>query len=354
MLNPSKFRNLLKRRGIFPPVLRLGLRAAEVPYTWAICWRNWRYDSGTVATYRVGVPVVSVGNLTLGGTGKTPMVEWIARWFHRHGAQVAIISRGYGSKAGRPNDEALELAEKLPDVPHLQNPNRLDAAHKAVEELGCQLIVLDDAFQHRRVYRELNIVMLDALEPFGFGHVFPRGTLREPVAALGRADVVVLSRADMLDSRQRDRIWRAARHNAPNALWMEVAHAPRALVSSSGCEEPPESLAGSAVAAFCGIGNPAGFRHTLEASGYKVAAFREFPDHHCYNRRNLKSLADWAARLDVAAVLCTHKDLVKLDVDQLGDRPLRAVSVGLEILAGQEKFEDRLRKLLPRQAKSLK
>jgi len=342
---------------------RFGLRLAEVPYTWVVRWRNRRYDIGRAEICRVEVPVVSVGNLTLGGTGKTPMVEWLARWFRQRGVRVAIISRGYGAEAGARNDEALELQQRLPDVPHVQDPDRVAAARTAIEEFDSQLILLDDAFQHRRIARDLDIVLLDALEPFGFGHVFPRGTLREPLAGLRRADVVALSRADMLEPPQREEIWRTVRRHAPHAAHLEVAHAAQALISSGGREQPLGSLAGGTggwpgggtggwpvacrVAAFCGIGNPAGFRHTLQTCGYQVVDFREFPDHHPYNRADIESLARWADGLDVAAVLSTHKDLVKLAIDQLGRRPLWAVRIGLEFLAGQEALEARLARRLP-------
>ena len=336
-----------RRRGAWAAALRCGLRAAEGPYSWAVRWRNRRYDSGAAEIHRLDVPVVSVGNLTLGGTGKTPMVEWLARWFRRKDVQVTVISRGYGAEAGVPNDEAMELAQKLPDVPHLQDPDRVAAARVAVEEFRCQLILLDDAFQHRRIARDLDIVLLDALEPFGFGHVFPRGTLREPIAGLRRADVVALSRADMLEEPQREQIWQTVRRYAPQAVRVEAMHAPRALLCCDGREEPLESLRGRPVAAFCGIGNPAGFRHTLATCGFKLADFREFPDHHRYDRSDVESLADWADNVDPAAVLCTHKDLVKLGVDQLGRRPLRAIRIGLELLAGQDPLEARLAALLP-------
>ena len=349
MLSPSRFRDLVsgRRRGVTAAVLRLVLRLAEAPYTWAVRWRNWRYDSGAAAVHRVDVPVVSVGNLTLGGTGKTPMVEWLARWFRQREVRVTVISRGYGARSGTQNDEALELQQKLPDVPHLQNPDRVAAAKAAVGRFDSQVIVLDDAFQHRRIARRLDIVMLDASEPFGFGHVFPRGTLREPVAGLHRADVVALSRADMLDESSRAEIRRRVGRHAPDAEWLEVVHAARTLISAGGVAEPLERLAGKPVAAFCGLGNPAGFRHTLASCGYRVADFREFPDHYRYGRRDVESLSAWADKLDVAAVLCTHKDLVKLAVDRLGRRPLRAVGVGLEITTGRESLEARLRALLP-------
>lgn len=326
--------------------MRLGLRILETPYAWAMRWRNRRYDARRTPIERVPVPVVSVGNLTLGGTGKTPMVAWIARWLRRRGLRVTVISRGYGAEAGAVNDEALELEHHLPDVPHLQNPDRLEAARVAVEELGCELILLDDAFQHRRIARDLDLVMVDACEPFGFGHVFPRGTLREPLAGLARAHAVVLSRADVVDAATRARIRERIGRYAPEAAWAEVSHAPEKLLSFTGAEAPLSSLAGQPVGAFCGIGNPAGFRHTLEACACRVVAFREFSDHYRYERSDLESLADWAASLDVSAIVCTHKDLVKLGIDRLGPLPLRAVTITLRFLAGQEDIEASLETVL--------
>ena len=133
----------------------------------------------------------------------------------------------------------------------------------------------------------------------------------------------------------------------PEAVWIEASHAARALLRCDGREEALDWLRGRTVAAFCGIGNPAGFRHTLAACGYQVADFREFPDHHRYDRSDVESLGAWADRLDVAAVLCTQKDLVKLRVERLGRRPLWSVSVGLDILQGREQLEEKLRALLP-------
>ena len=132
---------------------------------------------GWLKSQRARVPVVSVGNLTLGGTGKTPMVEWLARWFRGHQVRVAILSRGYGHTGGM-NDEGRVLEENLPDVPHLQDPDRVALAEAAVLELETELIVLDDGFQHRRLARDLDVVLLDALEPFGLSQMFPRGLLQ--------------------------------------------------------------------------------------------------------------------------------------------------------------------------------
>jgi tetraacyldisaccharide 4'-kinase len=288
---------------------------------------------------------VSVGNLTLGGTGKTPMVAWIARLLRSRGLRVALVSRGYGAEAGSRNDEAIELERKLPGVPHLQDPDRIAAATIAVEELGCRMILLDDAFQHRRIHRDLDIVLIDALEPFGYEHVFPRGTLREPLSGLRRAHAVVLTRADMIDRRQRDAIRRRVARLAPHAPWAEVIHAPEELLSADGKSESIHLLRDRPVAAFCGIGNPAGFRHTLNVCGYNVVAFQEFPDHHGYQRGDIEHLEQWAGQTGADAIVCTAKDLVKIGWERLGSLPLYALTIGMEFLEGQQQLEAQLAKL---------
>ena len=325
--------------------MRGGLRLAETVYAAAVHWRNRRYDRGAAAVHRVTVPVVSVGNLTLGGTGKTPMVEWLVRWFAARNVRAAVISRGYGAAGGSRNDEALELEQRLPGVIHLQNPDRVAAAQEAIAKFHPGVIVLDDGFQHRRIARDLDIVLLDALEPFGFGHVFPRGTLREPLASLQRANAVVLTRADLLDTERRREIWKIVGRNAPQAVCAEAAHAPRGLIAADGRQESLASIRGAAVAAFCGLGNPAGFRHTLDVCGCRLVAFREFPDHHSYTQADIESLAAWVHPWDVSAVVCTQKDLVKLPVNELAGQPLWAVGVAIEFLSGQDSLEDRLQRL---------
>src|SRR5438046_879894 len=155
MLRPTEFRELVsgRRKGLAANCVRGFLRVAEAPYTLAVKVRNRRYDRNRASTHHVDVPVISVGNLTLGGTGKTPMVKWLAQRLQDGGARVALVSRGYGAAAGQQNDEALELAEALPDVPHIQNRDRVAAAKDAIREYNPQVLILDDGFQHRRLAR---------------------------------------------------------------------------------------------------------------------------------------------------------------------------------------------------------
>jgi tetraacyldisaccharide 4'-kinase len=256
---------------------------------------------------------------------------------------VALVSRGYRAADGQQNDEAKELAEKLPGVPHVQNPKRVAGAREAIERHGAQLIVLDDGFQHRRLARDLDIVLVDALEPFGFERVFPRGMLREPLEGFARADVIALSRSDAIDEPARQAIHDRVRQYNRQALWLELVHQPRALRSVAGEVAPLELLVGKRLAAFCGIGNPEGFRHALDTCGYDVCGFESFPDHHAYAQSDVKDLARFASRVGADAILCTHKDLVKvaslLDSARELGRPLWALEVGVRVAAGQADFE---------------
>ena len=193
------------RPGVKATLIRSGLWWARWPYAAGVWIRNRFFDWGWKKSHRATVPVISIGNLTLGGTGKTPCVEYVARFFRQHDVQVAILSRGYGGDGGR-NDEAMLLEENLPDVPHLQGPDRVQLAGTAVEELESELLVLDDGFQHRRLRRDLDVVLVDATNPWGYGYLFPRGSLREPVSSLRRASVVMITRADRVSSAALSRI----------------------------------------------------------------------------------------------------------------------------------------------------
>ncbi|MGI8982717.1 MAG: tetraacyldisaccharide 4'-kinase [Pirellulaceae bacterium] len=342
---PAHYRDILSgsRRGLVAPCARVILAALEPVYGWAVRRKNRRFDNGHLAAVRVDAPVISVGNLTVGGTGKTPLVHWLAAWLREQGQQVTLISRGYGGRGG-PNDEALELADRLPDMPHLQNADRVAAARQAIDQNPDQVLLLDDAFQHRRIARDLDIVLLDALEPFGYGRLLPRGLLREPVEGLKRADVIGLSRADAVSSTRRDEIRRRVERLAPDALWIEFAHEPRGLVSSSGSKIELSEIRGRPVAAFCGIGNPAGFLHTLSQCGASVTAMREFPDHCSYDLPVMRDLEAWLSRFSgITHVLCTRKDLVKIPHETLAGVPLLAVDVELEITRGRAELEQRLR-----------
>jgi tetraacyldisaccharide 4'-kinase len=293
------------------------------------------------------VPVVSVGNLTVGGTGKTPCVEYVAHFYRRRELRVAVLSRGYGGRGGY-NDEALVLEENLPDVPHLQGADRVALARVAVEELESEVLVLDDGFQHRRLARDLDVVLIDATQPWGHGYLLPRGLLREPPAGLRRAGTVVLSRVDQVAAGELDRLRQRAARFAPGVPVAETRHRPVELVNSEHATRPVEDLKDRPVGAFCGIGNPEAFRRTLADLGTSVVAFRSFPDHYAYARTDVEDLRTWARQQTSAdLVITTQKDLVKLCVSQLGGKELWAVRIGLHFEAGHEAFDRKLQDVVP-------
>ena len=357
-ISAESFHALIRgeRRGPLATLARLGLRTASWPYGLGVWWRNRRYDRGGRTIHRAAVPVVSVGNLTLGGTGKTPCVEYVARLYRDLGVQVAILSRGYGSEQGR-NDEAMVLEENLPDVPHLQDPDRVAAAGRVVEELESELLVLDDGFQHRRLHRDLDMVLIDATCPPNRDALFPRGTLREPASSLRRAGAILLTRCDQVEPAAVDELRGWLSERFPNTPVATSDHRPVELIRTgepgNGTGEPgngssPEILRDCEVAGFCGIGNPAAFRQTLSAMGATVVAFRSFPDHHPYTLADVDDLRSWANTLPADAVIATtQKDWVKLRMPDLAGRPLWAVRIGLAIRDGREAFEDALRRVAP-------
>lgn len=328
--------------GVGPALQRIGLSAASVPYGLATRLRNLGYDRGWLRCARVPAPVVSVGNLTVGGTGKTPFVEHVAGFYRRRDVRVAVLSRGYGADHG-PNDEALVLEENLPDVPHLQGADRAALARSAIEELESTLLVLDDGFQHRRLCRDLDVVLIDATAPWGHGRLLPRGLLREPKSGLRRAHLVALTHCDQISEAEKARLREEVARLAPGIPVIETTHRPTELVNADEATAPLEALLGRPTAAFCGVGNPESFRRTLADLGADVCAFREYPDHHAYTREDVDDLRAWARGLPSdCQVVVTQKDLVKLRLSRLGDRPLWSLRIRLHVERGAEELERRL------------
>jgi tetraacyldisaccharide 4'-kinase len=345
---PEDLRALLagERRGLSAALQRSGLRVASGPYGWAVAIRNGLFDRGWRAVERAGVPVISVGNLTVGGTGKTPCVEYVAGRLRQWQRRVAILSRGYGSDHG-PNDEALVLEANLPDVPHLQGADRAALAKTAVQELKSDALVLDDGFQHRRLARDLDVVLLDATGPWGFGYLLPRGLLRESPRGLGRAGAVLLTRCDQVEPGVVARLHDEAAKLAPHAPVIVTSHQPAQWIDAAGHTKPAEEFSKQTVAAFCGIGNPEAFRKTLLDLGMNVGAFRSFADHHAYTGTDVEALGTWARqRATEGVVVTTQKDLVKLRLTRIGGRELWALRIQLRVHAGQDALDRKLKEAL--------
>jgi tetraacyldisaccharide 4'-kinase len=328
-------------RGPLAGVQRGILRAISIPYGIGVRVRNGLFDRGWKKSVGVTVPVVSVGNLTMGGTGKTPCVEYIADLYRRHDIRPVILSRGYGANGGR-NDEAMVLEENLPDVPHLLGPDRASLAQTAIDELESELIILDDGFQHRRLRRDLDLVLIDCTNPWGHGHLFPRGWLREPPSSLCRAGIVVLTHSDQVASEEKTRIAERVRRYQDCPI-VKTSHQPAELVNAKHQTESLDHLRDRPVLAFCGIGNPDGFRRTLEKCGAEMRGFRAYPDHHNYARADVEELKGWARQQPRdCLVATTQKDLVKLRLERLEGRELWSLRIRLRVEDGQEVFDGRL------------
>jgi tetraacyldisaccharide 4'-kinase len=345
----SAYHELIRgsKQGVFAGAARFGLQTAALFYAAAVQLRSAGYDSGLLPTHRADVPVVSIGNLTAGGTGKTPMVAAVADWFTSRGLRPVILSRGYRSLQNSINDEKLVLDQLCPNVPHLQSPDRVKSARKACEAHGAQVLILDDGFQHRRLARELDIVLVDALDPWGAGHLLPRGLLREPKSALARADLVVLTRADQCAPEKKERLVEEIHRASRARPLIEAYFQPAGLTNAAGEKAPTASIAGS-VAAFCGIGNPEGFRATLRSAGVetRLVGFRTFVDHYHYTTNDLADLAHWAKSLGANALITTQKDLVKIPQTELAGSPLWALTIRAQITSGNDLLHGLLQRLI--------
>jgi len=321
-------------------LLRGLLWLLKFPYWIVISFRNLAYDRRWFKIDRCDAVVISIGNLTTGGTGKTPLVRYTARLLRQKDYRVALVSRGYGSIDGADNDEAMELAATLPDVPHLQNPDRVVSARIAVEELESQVILMDDGFQHRRLHRDLDILVIDATCPFGFGHLLPRGLLREPISSVRRATAAVLTRADAVDEATRRAIHDAVVRHCPKILWAETFHQPTGLLQWPNVHTPLDRIADQSVAIVCGIGNPNAFVQTVKAAGATVVQRIELADHDAYDQETIAMIRQRISELGntITHVVCTHKDLVKIQTDTIAGKPLLAIQIEIEFISGKQQY----------------
>lgn len=303
--------------------LRALLGIAEPFYAAATILRNRLFDFGIRPIHRLPRPVISIGNITTGGTGKTPMVRWLAEHLRDAGRRVAILSRGYGAAGSELGDELSMLDCALNDgsaarVPLRANPDRLAAGRALLDEHPeTDLFILDDGFQHRRVARDLDVVLISAAEPFGFGHVLPRGMLREPLSGLRRAGAIVVTHADQADPQNlREIEEQIRRHNSVAPLYRAV-HAHTGLRGGMSPtdrepEYPMEELTCRRFFAFCGIADPRSFDRQLSRLASGCAGRRWYMDHHRYTREDLESLQREARAAGADTLVTTDKDWVKI------------------------------------------
>jgi tetraacyldisaccharide 4'-kinase len=284
-------------RSAVAAMLRGAAACAEPVYATAMRARNV-----IIRGHRLGRPTISVGNITTGGTGKTPVVLWLASSLLGAGRKPAVLMRGYKSLDGI-SDEQTVLARGLGDsVPLIANPDRRAGAAAAIASAPqTDLFILDDGMQHRRVARDFELVLINAAEPFGLGRVFPRGFLREPLSGLGRADALVVTHADEVDAARLEQIERVVRRYNPTAPIFRADHVINGI---EGLEHKP-------FFAFCGIGSPESFFSQLAGRGNCVGR-RAFADHHHYSAADLADLNEAARSAGAAILVTTEKDWAKL------------------------------------------
>lgn len=323
-----------QRRGPVAAILRGLLRAGTIVYAALHGGRRLLYRFGLLRSVRLPCPVISVGNLTAGGTGKTPLVEYLARWFARRNFRTAVLARGYGRAAdGQTDDEELP---ELENVVRLAGRDRVALARRAIDDHRAEILILDDGFQHYRLQRTLDIVTVDATHPFAGGMLLPRGLLRERPEALRRADLIVLTRTDQASPEE----LAALRERVGPAV--ETVHKPMHVLNLwDRRKHALEWLRGRRVFAFCGVGNPDAFRRTLEALNADVVKFRAFPDHHPYMAQDLVRVSVEAQEFMAEVIVTTEKDAARLDPEGF-ELPLAVLRIEIEVTRNEGLLEERL------------
>lgn len=347
--------------GFTPGPARL-LAAAGGGYRGLLDARDWLYAHGVLKSRALPCPVVSVGNLTVGGTGKTPAVEVAVQTLASLGHRPGVVSRGYGRRARgiqvvadtasirldaeEAGDEPFLLARRLPGVPVVVGGNRYETARLAIDRFGVTAIVLDDAFQHRTLKKTLEIVMARAKNPWGNGRLLPAGPLREPLAALGRAHLVVATGAGRVDDAAA--VVAAARKHAPGVPVLTAIFAP-AECWEAGRMRPValDQLRHKCLVAFAGIAAPAAFAATLASLGVQVAEFIRVADHHWFSAAEVAALDGRAGDLGVGGLVTTEKDWVRLRKLPLPRRPLYVLSIRLVLTSGADAWQAAFERACP-------
>ncbi len=359
-----------KKKGPFVPIALFFLLLASYVYGLLILLRNALYRARILPRLGLEVPVISVGNITIGGTGKTPLVRLVADMIKKKGKEPAILIRGYkGSFQGdvgvvsdghsilmepeAAGEEALMLATQLPGVPVIIGTSRYKTGLYAVNELGVDAIILDDGFQHRHLKRNLDIVAIDATNPFGYGYLFPRGLLREPRMSLRRGDIIVLTKADYLPLRRREKLLkRLDRLVGKNGQVIQARHRPVWLRDFTGEKERGLGLNKKKVIAFSGIGDPASFERTLEEMGAELVLRLRFPDHHRYTQEELLEIFSMAFMRGAEMIITTEKDIVGLpeNLKELiagQEMGLWVLGIEIEISTAREILEEKVNQIFP-------
>lgn len=358
-MNQENYRKLIsgQKAGIGTSLLRLVLGFAAAGYSITVRARNFLYSKEWLKVHRADAVVISIGNITVGGTGKTPLVIWLCKEiisdskFQSSNSQCAILTRGYKSRAQETKDyrdEPAILTESCPGVKVIVNPDRVAGAAEAVGNFGSNTLIMDDGFQHRRLVRDLDIVAIDATRPFGYGKMLPAGLLREPVISLKRANVVVITRCDQIAETELSEIERKLQTINPNMIISRSIHAPTSVKSMDNKEISLEHLKDKKIYAFCGIGNPDTFLNTIKTIGFKLVGSKVYNDHHHYTNDCLADIYEQAEHLKADLILTTQKDWTKISklASAKKDIPLAYIGIEIKFLAGEDKLRDLIERTL--------
>ena len=296
--------------GLVPALARYILAFVAVFYGLAVRIRSAAFDHHWRKIEKLPVPVISVGNLTTGGTGKTPTVIMIVQELIKLGKHPAVLTRGYKAPQGGMADEVLVIQEECPGIPVIINANRVAGGREAIEKHGADVLVLDDGYQYRRLARDMNLLLVDATSPMGIPGLVPRGSWREPPAAMARADIIMLTRCEQVPRELADMAaGLLAEWRSPRAIFQQHTSV-TGLFDAQGHRV---TLRDARAVAFAGIANPDGFVRTLESMGLNVVSGCWFGDHHQYNiAEDMPKLVKVAKSCAVPVLITTLKDWVKL------------------------------------------
>ncbi|MHC4075547.1 MAG: tetraacyldisaccharide 4'-kinase [Planctomycetota bacterium] len=326
-----------RKKGIGAAFLRLFLALVSLIYAATISLRNFLYSAGLLKSAKPDVPVICIGNITTGGTGKTPLVIWLANHISQN-HRCAVITRGYKTTQNYTDEPAL-IAQSCPCNAVIVNPDRLASAREAVNKYQAQVLIADDAFQHRRLKADLNIVTIDATEPFGYGKMLPAGLLREPLGCLARADAIVITRCDQVQPDQLDHIEKKIKSINPNFVIAKSIHSPICAESFNDQTITIEQLKTKKIFAFCGIGNPDAFLQTIKNLELNLVGSRIFNDHHQYTTACLGQICNQAQNLKVDIILTTQKDRTKIPADFKPSISLARLKIEIKFLSGCDKLK---------------
>jgi tetraacyldisaccharide 4'-kinase len=335
-----------QRRDLLAQLVRLPLLLASVLYGAAVRMILAGYHTGILRRKHLSVPVISVGNLTLGGVGKTPMVIYVARLLKAKGFKPAVLTRGYMPEGqADASDEAQVLRQVLDGIPVVVDRDRYRGGLKAIEDHRPDVIILDDGFQHWRLFRNMDIVLVDAVNPFGNKHALPAGILREPLSSLKRADVVVLTKTDQADA---EALKEYVRSLHPKAPILKTIHRPTALVNTMTGNLLQLTKLEQPVVAFCGVGNPESFKATLASLNAACKEWIVFADHHPYGLADMERLKVACEKHQIHTLVTTQKDAVKFEAfrDFWQGYEVYSLNIEIDITQGQHEFVDRISHLL--------